>query len=435
MKTILKEIILSNQKLKFNDLITRDLKLPLDTQKIISVVGVRRSGKTYILFDTMIQLMERGIKKEQLVFINFEDERLSFDTMDMDLILQAYRELYPEIPEDTIYFFFDEIQNIHGWEKFIRRVYDSVSKKIFISGSNSSFLARDIATSLRGRTLTYEVFPFSFSEYVRFSELENNPFIPRNKAILINSFKEYLQKGGFPETIKKDDRVARDILRNYFYVMLYKDLIERYNISSPLILKYLIEKLAANVTSSFAVNKIFNELKSQGYALSKNTLYDFLSYIDHVYLAFKINKFDFSLLKRNASEKKIYFIDTGLLNMLVLNTSKDWGKLFESAVFIELRRRYGDFLEPGIFFYKNKRECDFIVVDADKNLKAIQVSFSVNDKETLDREISGLKLAMTALELREGFILTMEDEFEMETEVGHIKVVPAWKAFLDKKLF
>lgn len=432
-KELLKEIIVYYQNTIPANLVKRDIQLPLDGKKIISLTGIRRSGKTYLLFDTINRLKQNNIAPEEIIYINFEDERINFKQEELDLILQVCYELYPDTKPNDFWFFFDEIQNIREWEKFMRRIYDTVTKNIFITGSNSFFLSTDIATSLRGRTLTYEVFPYNFNEYLKHLDVNTNYYLPAQKAVIINHFNNYLKNGGFPETTGNEWNKNLDILRNYFYVMLYKDLIERYGISSTAVLKYFIEKLVVNISKPFSINKIYNELRSQGFRLDKNLLYELLIYIENIYLAFRISKFDYSLVKRSASEKKVYFIDNGMVNSLSLVFSSDYGKLLENAVFLYLRSRYGDLFSDKIFFYKSSKnkECDFVLSDGKKIVAAIQVSYTLHDQETFKREIAGLENAVKKFNLKKGIIITAEQELEVKNTGFPVEVIPAYKFFLD----
>jgi predicted AAA+ superfamily ATPase len=431
IKEILKEIIIAFHHAKSPQPIKRNISLPLDTKKVISVIGVRRSGKTYLLFDTINQLLNNDIAKNKIVYINFEDERLILKQDELDLILQAYRELYPDVEESEIYFFFDEIQNIIGWEKFVRRIHDTITTNIYITGSNAAFLSKDIATSLRGRNLNYEVFPYSFDEYLRHLNIDSNIYLPKNKAIVINHYYKFLENGGFPESINADSRLQSEILRNYFYVMLYKDLIERYNISSTTMLKHFIEKLLENVTNPHSINKIYNDLKSQGYKLSKNLLYELSSYVENIYLLFRVSKFDFSHNKRQVSNKKSYCVDNGLLNTLILNFSKNYGKLLENAVYLYLKQNNEQLFDESIFYHNsNHKECDFILFNENKVATAIQVSHDITDDKTKKREIDGLLNAMSEYQLTRGVIITSEQEETISLKDHTIEVLPAYKVLM-----
>ncbi len=333
LKQIIRDFHLND---KF-DVKPRTLQPPVDTKKIITLVGVRRCGKTSILYD-MINKLSNTTPKTKILFLNFEDERLELEVDELDLILQSFSELYPEQNLNECYFFFDEIQNIMGWEKFIRRVYDTISKNIYVTGSNSKLLSSDIATSLRGRTLSYEVYPLSFSEYLSFKDIEVDLYSSKSLAYIKNAQDSFLKDGSFPETLFLEEQYRNQTLQEYFNVLLYKDLAERYNITNTVALKFFLKRIIASSTKQISINKIYNELKSSGIKIGKNTLYDFLDYVQNIYLALTLHKYDKSLVNKELGEKKIYSIDIGLNNATEFKFSNNIGKSLENAVFLELKR-------------------------------------------------------------------------------------------------
>lgn len=426
-KNIIKEIILQNQNRDLSYLKNRNTEVPINTGKIISITGVRRCGKTHLLLLTIRKLFTNSIGKENIIFINFEDERLNMKAEELDLIIQSYRELYPEKAIKEVHFFFDEIQNLQGWEKFVRRVYDTISQNIYITGSNSKMLSSDIATSLRGRNINIELFPLSFAEYVSFKNIDTNFYKPDNRAVLVNELNNYLSFGGFPEII--NSKFSQKILHDYYYVMLYKDLIERYQIRNIPALKYFLSRLIVNIGKPSSIHKIYNELKSAGHKISKDSLYQFSEYAESIYMSFKISKFDYSFIKSEQSGKKIYFIDNGLVNSLTYQFSENYGVLLENAVFLYLRQKWGN----SVYFHKNKTECDFVVVDKDKIVDIIQVSYDIEDKETLDREIRGLENAAQYFKINKGTIITFDQEIEsfITKKQVQVEIIPAYKYFLE----
>ena len=428
-KEVLKSVIVEFQSWDLPSVIERDIKLPLNSGKIVSVIGSRRAGKTYLLFRTINELISDGIDKRRCVYINFEDERIDLTKEDLNLILQAYSELYPEIDLKDAYLFFDEIQNINGWERFVRRIYDTITKNIFITGSNSKLLGDEIATSLRGRTITYKVSPLTFKEFLRFKDFEFDfrvdIYDTKKKAKLINLFSEFLIYGGFPEIPSMRKELKLLTLQEYFNVMIYKDMVERYSIKEPFILKYFIKRVAENITSSLSVNKIYNELKSQGIKVSKNTLYNYLDYMEASFLIGVIKKHYVSVLRSELSEKKVYFVDNGLLNAIRSFGKANRGALLENLIWHELKARY-----ENIVFFKNKKECDFIV---DEKM-AIQVCYEFSSNSTRKREIEGLIECCKYFNLKEGFIVTFDDEEEIVKEDISIKVIPAYR-FVDSRGF
>ena len=400
----------------------RSLQPPIYTKKIITLIGVRRCGKTSILYD-MINKLSNSISKTKILFLNFEDERLDFQADELDLILQSFSELYPEQNLHECYFFFDEIQNINGWEKFVRRVYDTISKNIFVTGSNSKLLSSDIATSLRGRTLSYDVFPLSFNEYLSFKDIEVDLYSSKSLAHIKNAQEKFLKDGGFPETLFLEEQYHNQTLQEYFNVLLYKDLAERYNITNTVALKFFLKRIIASTTKQISINKIYNELKSSGIKIGKNTLYDFLDYVQNIYLALTLHKYDKSLVNKELGEKKIYSIDIGLNNATEFKFSDNIGKSLENAVFLELKRKHTE-----IFYYRHlNSECDFIINERNSITQAIQVTYDMSDEDTKNREIKGLLNACKNFNLSEGIIVTYDTEDALLQDDVKIELVPFYK--------
>lgn len=431
MKELIKSLIIEfHQKLPFR-CISREIQLPTDTEKIISVCGVRRCGKTYVLYDTINGLINNNIAKpEQILFLSFDDERLGLKTNELDLIIDSYKELYPLQKMEDVYIFFDEIQMADGWEKFVRRLYDSTTKNIYISGSNSKLLASEIATSLRGRTLQFEIFPLSFKEFCKFKKYDTNYYITENKAFIQNGFQEYILKGGFPELVLNNYNYLQNTLQEYYHIMLYKDLIERYEIRNVAILKYFISRLLSNLTKPTSINKIYLEIKSAGLKIDKNFLYEITDKLEAIYFIQRLPKFDKSVLKTElANEKKTYFIDNGMVNALKYQFSNDYGKLFENTVYHWLRAQIP--FQRELFFFKGKKECDFIWMDRDKPYKIIQACWNTDNTDTLKREINGLKEASDYLDCTNVTILTQYQEKEIINGNLKIQIIPAWKTMLE----
>ncbi len=421
MKEIFKRIIKDFHEKKSIKTTKRNINIPTNSKKIITIIGPRRSGKTYLLYQTINEL-SKTIHKEKIIYINFEDERLNVKKENFQEIIDAYLELYPNNQLEEVYFFFDEIQETQGWEKFIRRLYDQISKKIFLTGSSAKLLSKEIASSLRGRTLNFEVFPLSFKEFLEFKKIDyKNIYSTTNLAKIKTEFETFLTKGGFPETIDQEEDIQNKILQNYFDVMIYRDIIERYEISNTQLLKRFIIKAISNIGKEFSKNKTYNELKSEGFKTSKDSIYKFPNYTEDIYLLFFISKFENSFNKQETSLKKIYAIDSGLINAITYSISEDEGRLLENTVFIELKRQ-----NKRIFYHKEKAECDFLIVEKNKVTEAIQVTKEINESNK-DRELKGLIEAMNKFKLKEGLILTNDQETIIKKDNKTIKVKPTWK--------
>ena len=400
----------------------RTLSPPINTGKIITLVGVRRCGKTSILYN-MINQLSQTIDKTKILFLNFEDERLEFDSSELDLVLQSFLELYPNHNLENCYIFFDEIQNITGWEKFVRRVYDTVCKNIFITGSNSKLLSSEIATSLRGRTLSFEVYPLSFAEYLSFRDIQVDIYSTKSIAHIKNALADFLKDGGFPEMVFLDESYRNKTLQEYFNVLLYRDLAERYQITNTVALKFFLKRIIASSTKQISINKIYNELKSSGIKIGKNTLYDFLEYVQNIYLSLVLHKYVTSLVNKELGEKKIYSIDIGLNNATEFKFSDDIGKSLENSVYLDLKRQ-----NKEIYYHRTANsECDFIITSKHQVSHAIQVTYDMSQEETKKREIKGLIQACKSFHLKNGTIITYDYEDEIQQDGIIIHIIPFYK--------
>lgn len=423
-KDLIKTIIIDSQERAVPEVWERKLKIPIDSGKIVTLTGVRRSGKTYHLFNLMNQLRSSGIQNEKLLYFNFEDERLHLSSKELDLIIQAYQELYPTLKLSKCYFFFDEIQEVEGWEKFVDRVYTSISQNVFVTGSNAKLLSKEIATALRGRTITFEIYPLSFAEYVGVLSPGMKIHGSREKATLVSLFDSFMYQGGFPELVKQKDDLKDKILQEYFNVMVFRDLIERYQITNSSTLKYFCKRVVGSSGGEFSVNKIYNELKSQGYQVGKDTLYAYQGYVEDIYLNRFINKYSHSVVKAEGSLKKCYVIDQGMGVALDYKLSQDKGRLLETTVALELLKQ-----DKKIAYYQNGSECDFVVIGKGEVTTAIQVALDFVELKTRRREITGLIQTCHKFKLSKGVILTLDHAEQLAEEGVDISVLPAWQYF------
>jgi len=402
MKNILKTIIKDFHSRPFPDFTPRELDVPVDLGKIVSIIGPRRAGKTWYFFQLMANLEKQGVRREQILYLNFEDERLDFQT-GYDQILDAYMELYPDIAPGNIYLFFDEIQELPNWEKYIRRLYDSVTSKIFLTGSNAKMLSQELATSLRGRSLAFEMMPLSFSEYLLFNGINSQDhFSTKNRARIKAVFEDYLVWGGYPELVAMDSRFRAPVLQEYFSVLLYRDLMERYQIRDASMLKYLIKRLISSFTKEFSVNKLYNDLKSRGLKIGKDTLYAMIDQIFSVYMVTAVEKYDPAVVKRELANRKVYLYDNGLASISMFSKFEGRGKLLENLVFCTLRKSCNE-----IFFLKNGFECDFVAFTDGQEPKLIQVA-DVLHHDNLERELKGLEKALQRVKRGEALLIVNE---------------------------
>ena len=372
-------------------------EIRLDTDFVTIITGIRRSGKSTLLK----QLIKKRINNA--CFLNFEDPRLiSFEFNDFEKLLSVFS----QEGEDS-YYVFDEIQNISGWEIFIRAQQDQ-GRKILISGSNASLLSKELGTRLTGRHLDYELFPFSFNEYLRFFDLEESGL----------SFEKYINDGGFPEFLKYKDQ---EILYRLSDDILYRDIAVRHGIKHYKLLKQILLYLITNSGKLFSYNKL-KKLFSLG---SSNTIIDYISFFEDSYLLFVIPKFSYSLKKQIYNPHKIYTIDSGLANALSLSFSEDIGRKFENLIFIHLRKNY-----KNIFYFSESNECDFLIYEKGKVTKAIQVCYKLTP-DNIIRKLDGLWEAMNETNLSDGIIVTFDQEDYFVKDKMHAIVVPAWKFILE----
>lgn len=387
MKDQLKRIIADFHHTPLPDFKRRSLEVPLDLGKIVTIVGPRRAGKTFYLFQLMSDLKTMGVNPQKMLYINFEDERLELEGQN-DLIFDAYRELYPEQELSQVYLFFDEIQELPNWEKFVRRVLDGISRHIFLTGSNSRLLSQEIATSLRGRGLSFEILPLSFAEYLRFQDLPARPPVSsKEKALVGRAFEQYCFWGGYPELLEVDERFKAQVLQEYFNVMFYRDLVERFRVSDPSVLKIILKRLIGSFTKEFSVHKLYNDLKSRGFSIGKDSLYQMMDKVFDIYMLARIERYDPSVVRREMGNRKIYLYDNGLATALHYSFAEDRGKLLENLVFRHLREKTQE-----IYFLRNGWECDFIALPMAKNPFLVQVTARL-EQTTLAREIKGLEAA------------------------------------------
>jgi len=404
---ITKERIVEVIRLQRESLDKAEIGTPREEQKEFDIVGsfaiiitgVRRCGKS-----TLLNQLIRKQKKSY--YLNLEDPRLDgFNLSDFNKIESIMKELYGE---GGIYFF-DEIQNIPQWEKYIRYLIDK-KEKVILTGSNASLLSRELGTRLTGRHLNYELFPFSFNEFLDINKLKPS----------LNSFEKYLFQGGFPEFVKNNNPT---ILHNLLSDIVMKDIAIRFNIRNT----EMLRKIAIFLISSIGKEYSYNSIKKMFNIKSVQSVIDYISFFENSYLLFSIPHFSYSFKQQQVNPKKIYSIDNGLSTNNSVSFSKDFGKMLENLVFLALRRKYKD-----IFYFQDKKECDFVIKEKEKVTQAIQVCYDLNE-DNQDREVGGIIEALDKLKLNSGLILTYKQEDEIEKDGKIIKVLPVWRWLVEKK--
>lgn len=408
-KTIIKQTILEQKEVfeREEDIIKRAVpEYLLQTPKIVVITGIRRCGKS-----TLLKELSGNFKN--YAYANFEDERfLEFTAKDFNTLLEIFLEL--DLETGTL--FFDEIQNVSGWEKFVRRLFTE-GYKIFVTGSSSNLLSSEIATSITGRNLKYELFPFSFKEYLLYHRFETkDTYTTKEKASLSRYFEEYVKYGGFPEIVKS--RSEKELMEIYRDILI-KDLLVRLQIRDSKDFRDLSLYLLSNISRKMSYNALKNTLGFSNTSKVKN----YVEFLEEAYLFFPLNRYDPSLKKQIMSPRKVYSIDTGLVNAVSFKFSENTGPLLENIVFLELKRRFQE-----IYYHEDKKECDFLVKEKEKIIQAIQVTASITDPKTEKREIEGLKEAMERHKLEEGYIITKNTEktINLEGRTIHIKPITTW---------
>ncbi len=410
-------------------LLPRDADLPRLPGKASVVIGMRRAGKTWFCYQEMQRLLGQGIEKERLLYVNFEDERLlPFSTQDFQLLLDTYFGKYPALREEGAFLFLDEVQRIDGWDLFVRRVLDSEKLDVVVTGSSSRLLGTEIATAMRGRSLTREIFPFSWAEFLRLSGVDPEPrtFSSRARSQNEKLIGIYLERGGFPEIQDLSADLRRQVLRGYVDVVILRDIVERHGVSSITALRALIRHVMSAPATRFSINKFYKSLRSQGIPATKNDLYEFLEHLVDAYLVFTVPLHSRSEHVRRVNPRKAYVIDTGLLDAMSLCMTRDRGARLENLVFMHLRRG-GHQVE--YYLTKSGAEVDFVVLPERRGARRlIQVSWDMSNPETRKREMTALREAMRELRIRTGTIVTWLDE---DLSDDRVRVVPAWRWFLE----
>lgn len=432
MLDILKGIILDFQEQENDTGVPRRLDVTPVQNKATICIGSRRSGKSTYLFQLIQKLLESGVSRKNILYVNFFDDRLHAMQKDnLGLVLEAYFALFPEKKNtEKIYLFFDEIQVVPGWESFIDRAMRTENCQVYITGSSAQMLSKEIASQMRGRALSWEVFPFSFAEFLDYKAIEHRSNLSTKQRLLIQkAYETYWETGGFPEVLGVTSTLRTKIHQEYFNTMLFRDIIERHDISHPKALKDLALKLIDNTASLYSINKLTQYLKSLGYNVPKASVSDYLSWFEDAYMLFTVRMFDASIARSNVNPKKIYCIDHSMVASLSSGILINSGHLLENLVFTTLRRS-----SSKIFYYRTKggREVDFLLLSQSRKKSLFQVSESLVESTTKTREVTALEEAMYEQGLAEGTIVTQNEVDSFSVKTGTINVIPAWRFLLNQ---
>jgi len=416
----------------------RDLSLELKGNLAVSVIGMRRSGKTWRLFQEMDRLAVQGIAPGRMLYFNFDDSRLSSYSGSgpelLDELLECFFRLNPESRTEGAWFFLDEIQEIPGWAKFARRIIDTEKVKLFLSGSSAKLLSTEVATEFRGRSLPFELLPFSFREALRFKGMSEAPS-PLERPAYEKAFDDYLVSGGFPEVLAQDNSsIAMSLLQSYIDSVVLRDVLERYGLSNARGVKELAHTLLASNGCLVSNKRLAAQLAGRNITMSREMAGQVCAHLEDAYLVFFVPLYAYSLQKARVNPQKVYAVDPGIAHALNLTPSRNLGQRFEDAVYLELRRRNPLLRNGGISYCltRERREVDFILGDAAQNtpLALYQACVSLKDAETRARELGALEAAMEEYGIKEGTVVTLYEQEELKTKAGAIHIVPAWKWFL-----
>ena len=415
-KDLTKLLIAEYQRETLNKKLIERQYYQIDDSLNYVFVGLRRAGKSYLMFQQMKNLLKKGHSYEEFLYFNFEDDRIGeINSSDLDLIKLCYEEMYNYRP----IFFLDEIQIVAGWEKFARRLADN-GFRVYITGSNAKMLSSEISTTLGGRYMIKNVYPYSFSEYLSVQGIDvlekNTVFKHRNK--IVKHYETYFRFGGLPEAISVVDK--REWLSNLYQKIFFGDLLARYQIRNDFAMRMLIRKLAESVKQPSSYNRLVNVVSASGKKVSTDTIIDYLNYLKESWLIFSVENI-LAKLADKESYKKYYFVDNGILNLFLFDSDT---ALLENQVGIRLRQRYGD----EIYYFQGNTEVDFFLPEQQQ---AIQVCYSLSDVETRKREINALMNISKRLEIKKYTIITKDEEDNFSEGAIEINVIPIWKWLLE----
>lgn len=436
MNDLIKTILYEWMNKPLPDTIARDIDLQKYAEarpsKITAITGFRRVGKTYLLYDLIKRLLLKNMREEML-YINFEDERIPLQTGFMTALLPMFKQLFDK---KIKYLFLDEIQNMPEWSKWVRRIYDKEALRIFVTGSSSKMSSKEIPTELRGRFLSVDVFPLSFSEFLRFSNMTINAeaikYSEEERAKLSKAIDEFLTYGSMPEVVLANKNFKFEIVNSYYQSVVRRDIIERHDVRNEESLKALL-RLLLNSTS-YSISKVYNTLKSLGYKVGKSTVQSYLSHVENAYFMFSLPLFSYKIKNQMQYARKLYVIDNGFINKISTKLSNNYGRLFENAVAIHLVRTSNG---KELYYWKStKEEVDFVVKQGTKVKQLIQVCYDATDVSTRERETRALIKASKELGCRDLSVITNEYESMVEEKwfgtARTIKFIPLWKWLLAK---
>lgn len=435
MIPILEQLVADFQERRLPVVHRRGARLESVAGKANVVVGMRRAGKTWFCYQRIHDLEAAGVGRERILYLNFEDERLlPFGTPDLQRIPEVFDRLFPASRRRGVHFFFDEIQRIPGWEPFVRRLLDTRERdRIVLTGSSSKLLSREIATGLRGRALRTEIFPYGFAEIVglRGIRLPARPvFGAELRAELGAAFDAYLLRGGFPEVQgEQSAAVRREILQDYLDVVVLRDVVERHGVSNVPALRALLRHLLHNPGGRFSVNRFMGSLRSQGIACGKNLIHECLAHLADAYVVYPVEMHSRSVRQRQVNPRKVYLVDTGLVQAMSFGITRDRGAALENCLFMALRRQ-GREVDYGVT--ASGAEIDFVFDDEDGRV-LVQSAWTLAEPATRERELRALEEGLGARMGKRAVIVTAHEEDVVAIGRHKVRVTPAWRWLLEQE--
>lgn len=426
MLEIIKEIILDFQNEVRDTGVKRHLNYERVEKKAFVCIGVRRAGKSTFLYQIISDLNLKGVKKENILYINFFDDRLTeVKRNNLSLITEAYFSLFPEKKGvETVYCFFDEIQEAANWEAFVDRILRTEKCEVFLTGSSSKMLSKELATQMRGRSISWELFPFSFKEFCNYKGAGYQKLTSKKRLILRNCMDEYFKKGGFPEVRNASEKLRIKIHQEYYKTIMHRDVIERFDAIHPQAVMQAGYRMIGSSGSLYSINRMTSYLKSIGYKVSKGFVSSCIEWFEDVYFLFSVKLFSQSVSIQNANPKKVYCVDHSLIASIVPGISANTGHLLENMIYTHLRRQTND-----VYYYRTEKgkEIDFLWLDASGNRHLAQVCATLSDPSTQKREISSLFQAMKECGLQRATIVSLNDEGTITEGQKTIYTLPAWR--------
>ncbi len=423
----LRTILLDNQETSLFTGQARHAQWQNLSNKATICIGVRRCGKSTLLNQKIEEKKALGLA-ENILSLNFFDDRLTeLRTGNLQLILDAYYAIYPHKKGEKIFCFFDELQECQNWEAFVDRILRSENAEVYITGSSAKLLATEIATQMRGRSLTFELFPFSFTEYLEFKNIAYKKLTSQAQYRIQHEFNAYFNCGGFPEVSNVDEKLRIKIHQEYYKTIVHRDIIERFDSLHPKATMQIAYRLLSSVSSLYSLNRITDYLKSLGYKVSKDFVSNCIGWLEDAFFLFSVKKYDKSVSKQNLNAKKIYCIDHALVTSVTNLLNEKQGYLLENMVFGHLRRK-----TENIYYYKTAQgnEVDFLWFDSNQKPNLVQVSWDVNDEQTRKREIRALVQAMDEAGLNTSVVVSNDHSEIIKYDGKEIHIIPAWKYFL-----